>query len=82
MWRNIFIEEEVNQSSTVFEAFYNKYFEGWTEEFQQYTDLMKDISKLIDNKEKEVGGYYPFKDDMFRALEITPLKKVKALLRL
>ena len=68
MWRNFFIEEEVNQNSTVFEAFYNKYFEGWTEEFQQYQDLMKDISRLIGDKEKEVGNYYPLKNDLFRAL--------------
>ena len=80
MLRNFFIEEEVNQKSTVFEAFYNKYFEGWTEEFQQYQDLMKDISRLIGDKEKEVGNYYPLKNDLFRALEMTPLKKVKVVI--
>ena len=75
----MFIEEEVNQDSSVYDAFYNKYFEGWTEEFQKYKEDMKRISKIIDNKEKETDGYYPLKKDLFKSLELTPLNDVKVV---
>lgn len=76
----MFIEEDVDQTSTVYQSFYNKYFEGWTEEFEKHKQQMKAISKLIDDKEKDVGMYYPLKNDIFRALELTPLNKVKVVI--
>jgi len=76
----MFIEDEVNQKSTVYDAFYNKYFEGWTEEFQTYKEDMERISKIIDIKEKITGGYYPLKNDLFRSLELTPLGRVKVVI--
>ena len=76
----MFIEEEVDQTSSSYDAFYNKYYSGWTEEFETRKEQMKKICKLIDDKEKEVGSYYPLKKDLFRCLEITPLSKVKVVI--
>lgn len=76
----MFIEEEVDQNSSVYDAFYNKYYEGWTEQFQKHKHQMNCISKMIDDKEKEVGRYYPLKNDLFKCLELTPLNKVKVVI--
>ena len=76
----MFIEEVVDQDSSVYDAFYNKYYEGWSEEFEKHKHQMKFISKMIDDKEKEVGSYYPLKNDLFKCLELTPLNKVKVVI--
>lgn len=76
----MFIEEEVDQTSSSYDAFYNKYYSGWSEEFETRKEQMKKICKLIDDKEKEVGSYYPLKKDLFKCLEITPLSKVKVVI--
>lgn len=76
----MFIEEDVDQNSSVYDAFYNKYYEGWTEQFQKHKHQMKCISDMIDDKENEVGKYYPLKNDLFKCLELTPLRKVKVII--
>ena len=74
------IEEEVNQNSSLYEAFFNKYFSGWTEEFQNYKSEMKNVSNIIDRVEKRTNGYYPSKDTIFKCFENTPLDKVKVVI--
>lgn len=77
---SVFIEEEVNQNSSVYDAFFNAYFDGWTEEFQGYKREMRDVSKIIGKIEERYGRYYPDKCNMFNALKMTPLDKVKVVI--
>lgn len=74
------IEEDINSSSSVYDAFYNKYYEGWTEEFEKYKGEMKNVSKIIERVEKRTGGFSPSKESLFSCFENTPLNKVKVVI--
>lgn len=77
---DFFIEEDVTEDSTIYEAFYNKYYPGWSEVFQQYKGEMKNVSDIISKAQQRTGRIYPMKKDIFRALEMTPLDKVKVVI--
>ena len=74
------IEEDIDQTSSVYEAFYNKYYDGWSEAFQEYKDEMKNVSNIIGRVEKQTDGYSPAKDKLFSCFEKTPLSKVKVVI--
>ena len=76
----MFIEEEINQKSSCYDSFYGRYFQDWSEKFQNHKDEMKYICSKIDAKERELGQYYPLKKDLFKCLELTPLSKVKVVI--
>lgn len=76
----MFIEEDVDDASSVYDAFYNKYFDGWTEEFGKYRSKVRNVSDLVGDREKKVGRCYPSKQHLFDALEMTPLSKVKVVI--
>lgn len=73
------IEEQVDQSSSVYEAFYNKYYPGWSEEFEKYKKEMENVSSIVGRVEKRTKGYLPEKDKLFAFLEQTPLHTVKVV---
>jgi len=75
----MFIESDVNEESSIYDAFYNKYYEGWTEEFSSYKENMKDISNIIKIKQKK-STVFPKRDSLFDALELTPLNKVRVVI--
>jgi len=77
---SLVIEEDIDQKSTVYEAFYNRYFEGWTEAFEKYKDEVKNVSDIIGKVEKRTNGYYPSKSKLFDCFEKTPLDKVKVVI--
>lgn len=77
---SLVIEEDVDQTSTVYEAFYNKYFPGWSEEFEKYRKEMKNVSDIIGRVEERTNGYSPEKEQLFSFLNDTPLDKVKVVI--
>ena len=76
----MYVESEITDNSSVYDAFYNRYLEGWTEEFEAYKDNMKNISTIIETREKQVGDVYPSKQHLFDALDMTPLHNVKVVI--
>lgn len=77
---SFFIEENIDQTSSIYEAFYNKYFPKWTEEFEKYRDEMKNVSDIINRVEKRTLGFWPTKDKIFNSFHDTPLNKVKVVI--
>lgn len=51
--------------------------QGWEEVFASAYCELEDISRILENEEKNHGFYYPRKEDLFRAFELTPLEKVR-----
>ena len=73
------IEEDIDQTSSVYDAFYNRYFDGWSKYFENYKDEMKNVSAIIGRVEKE-NKYYPKKENLFNCFKNTPLDKVKVVI--
>ena len=73
------IEEDIHQSSTVYDAFYDRYFGEWSEKFEKYKDEMKNVSEIIGRTEKETK-YLPFKKNLFDCFANTPLGEVKVVI--
>ena len=73
------IEEDIDQTSSVYDAFFNRYFEGWSESFENHKDEMKNVSNIISRAEKE-SKYYPSKQNLFDCFKNTPLDKVKVVI--
>ena len=65
---------------SVYELLFEKNLGKWTEEFLKHKDAIKDISNRIGECEKKYGDYYPEKDKLFKAFELTPLEEVKIVL--
>jgi len=64
---------------SVYDLLFQKDLGKWTEEFLQHKDAIRDISDRITECEKKFGEYYPLKEDLFKAFELTPLEKVKVV---
>ena len=73
------IEEDIHQSSTVYDAFYDRYFGEWSEKFEKYKDEMKNVSEIIGRTEKETK-YLPFKKNLFDCFANTRLGEVKVVI--
>ena len=65
---------------TVFDLLFEKDLGKWSEELKKYKNAIKDISKRIEECEKKYGPYYPEKDNLFKAFELTPLENIKVVL--
>lgn len=76
----MYIESDVDETSSVYDAFFNKYYEGWTEEFEPYKENMKNISNIIKTKQNGSINVFPKRDSLFDALEMTPLNKVRVVI--
>lgn len=76
----MYIEEDIDQDSSVYDALFGTYYNGWTEVFKGYRPNIENISKIIRTKESEVGGFLPQKDKLFRAFTMTDLSDVKVVI--
>jgi uracil-DNA glycosylase len=65
---------------SVYQLLYEKEYPGWSEKFAPYKGAIKNISNIIAKKEEQYGTYYPKKENLFKALEMTPLHKVKVVI--
>lgn len=65
---------------SVYEMLYNHYYPGWSEKLEPYRKAIKDTSDIIARMELKYGEYYPEKCNLFKALEMTPLDKVKVVI--
>ena len=65
-------------------SIYNLLFEKdlgkWTQEFSKYKSAIKNISDTISECEEKYGEYYPAKEDLFKAFELTPLESIKVVI--
>ena len=73
------IEEDITQDSTVYEALFNNYYPGWTEQFLKYKNEIKEISKIVDKIETRDGFFEPPKRSLFSMFSDTPLNEVKVV---
>lgn len=53
---------------------------GWEEVFENSVNELKDISNILINDVKINGRFLPDMKNLFRAFELTPLKKVKVVI--
>jgi len=74
------VEADIDQESTVYDALFEQYFDGWTEKLLPHKKAIKILSDMIIEKEKTYGPFYPLKKDMFNFLKMTPLRKVKVVI--
>jgi uracil-DNA glycosylase len=65
---------------SVYQLLYEKDYPGWSEKLTPYKGAIKNISNIISKKEEQYGPYYPKKENLFKALEMTPLHKVKVVI--
>ena len=65
---------------SVYDLLYQKDYGLWSQKLEKYKVAIKNISKIIAQKEEEYGPYYPAKENLFKALEMTPLEKVKVVI--
>ena len=65
---------------SVYDLLFKKDLGKWTEEFKKYKSAIKDISNRIQICEKKYGEYYPEKENLFKAFELTPLEKIKVVI--
>ena len=77
---SLFIEEELDGSSTLEEILSLKYYPGWTEKFQDYKSEIKDFTQIMEKKLSKAETMYPKKLEIFSQLENTPLDKVKVVI--
>lgn len=66
--------------TTIYDCLYGRDYPGWSEKLEEHKPAVKQLSRLIESKEKEHGEFYPAKENVFRALEMTPLDKVKVVI--
>ena len=66
--------------TTIYDCLYGREYKGWSEKLEEHKPAVKQLSRLIESKEKEHGEFYPAKENVFRALEMTPLDKVKVVI--
>jgi uracil-DNA glycosylase len=76
----MYVEEDIDQNSTVYDALFATYYDGWTDVFEKYRPHIKNISKIIERKENEFGGFLPQKCDLFRTFGMTDLRDVKVVI--
>ena len=65
---------------SIYNLLYDNHYPGWSEKLDKYKPAVKQISQIIDKKVEQYGEYYPKKEDVFRALLMTPLDKVKVVI--
>lgn len=76
----MYIEESVTDESTVYDALFATYYNGWTDVFNSYKPNIQNISDIISNKENEIGGFLPKKSELFRSFTLTDLSEVKVVI--
>ena len=77
---SITIEEDNIEKYSIYECLYNKNYPGWSEKLEEHKSSILQLSNLIEKKEKEHGEFYPLRENVFKALEMTPLDKVKVVI--
>ena len=77
---SVIIEDDIDQSSSIYDALYYKNYGKWSEKLEPHKKAVKIISDMIEEKEKEFGEFYPLKENVFKFLEMTPLEKVKVVI--
>ncbi len=76
---NVTVEEDDGNYS-IYECLYSKNYPGWSEKLEEHKSAILQLSNLIERKEKEHGEFYPLRENVFKALEMTPLDKVKVVI--
>jgi uracil-DNA glycosylase len=66
--------------TTIYDCLYDKNYPGWSEKLEEHKTSIRQLSNIIDKKEKEFGEFYPLKENVFKSLEMTPLHKVKVVI--
>ena len=61
---------------SVYEILFEKDLGKWTQEFNKYRPAIKNMSDAIE----KYGEYYPAKEDLFKAFELTPLESIKVVI--
>lgn len=70
----------MDKGKTVYDLLFEKDLGKWSQEFKKYKIAIKDISKRIEMTEQKYGPYYPEKENLFKAFELTPLEKIKVVI--
>lgn len=77
---SVVIEDDDFEDYTIYDCLYKRNYPGWSEKLEEHKGAIKQLSNLIEKKSKEFGEFYPLKENVFKALELTPLEKVKVVI--
>ena len=77
---SITVEEDNVEKYSIYECLYKKNYPDWSEKLEEHKSAVLQLSNLIERKEKEYGEFYPLRQNIFKALEMTPLDKVKVVI--
>lgn len=77
---SVSFEEDDSKKCSIYQCLYSKNYEGWSEKLEEHKSAVLQLSNLIERKEKEHGEFYPLRENVFKALEMTPLNKVKVVI--
>lgn len=77
------LEDPITQDSSLHDVFFKKTYGGWSEAFEKNREVIDNVIEILDNqikKNKELANFYPLKRNLLKALELTPLHKVKIVI--
>lgn len=79
--RKVVIIKKITQNDTVEDVFQKHPPSGhWLRLFERNIKEIRSISRILEEKEKSEGTFYPLKKDIFRAFYLTPFEKVKVVI--
>lgn len=70
----------IKQTMSILEIVETNCPTSWKKVFEAAKDELEDVNTILMTEEKTFGPFYPFKKDLFRAFQLTPLNKVKVVL--
>lgn len=70
----------VKQEMTLSEIVQTKVPKSWEAVFKAAENDLEELSTILQDQEKQHGVWYPLKKNLFRALELTALNEVRAVL--
>lgn len=72
--------DPIDQSWSVYDICTKSPPFGWKDVFKNAENELKDVSDILENQEKSVSKFFPLKNNLFRAFELTPLNKVRVVI--
>lgn len=72
--------EPIQESWTIKEICQKRPPAGWESVFKFAEPEIEDISSILETQEKMYGAFFPYKRNIFKAFEITPLNNVKVVI--
>ena len=76
----LYIKPEITNEWTIEQIVKECPPKGWSKLFEETYDDLSNISEILKERELTYGHFVPDKKNLFRAFEITPLKKVKIVI--